>query len=111
MQKIRETNDYRINLSILQKLFVIAVGFPRGVSLLESSTACFIEIGAGTKIRDAARAQRFRVHLTRPSRANNSDIQLRHVDLIGCRSCRAVSSARRVSASIREFASSIVVAV
>lgn len=74
MQKIREANDYRINMSILQKLMVIAETFFGSVTFLKRNPPFIIEIGTGIKICDRARTTRFRVHLSRPAHADDSEI-------------------------------------
>jgi hypothetical protein len=75
MQKIRQTNNDRINTSVLQKLVVIAVALFRRVFFFEGKPARVVRIRASIKIGHAACTQRLRVHLTRPTGANDPKLQ------------------------------------
>jgi hypothetical protein len=75
MQKIRQTNNHSINMSVLQKLVVIAVALFRSVFFFEGKPARVVKICASIKIGHATRAERLRVHLTRPTGADNSKLQ------------------------------------
>ena len=75
MQKIRQTNNDRINTSVLQKLVVIGEAFLRRVLLFECSSPPLIEISAPVKVRFAPGTDRLRMHLTRPTGANDPKLQ------------------------------------
>src|SRR2546428_4936036 len=79
MQKVRQANDRRFNMSILQQLVVIPVTLFRRILFIESGAARLIEIGAGVEIYVSNCTNRQRVLLSRPTGANDSNIEFFHV--------------------------------
>ena len=67
----------RVDMSILQKLVVIAENFFGRVVLLERASTFIIEIGAGAKLGVGNLPGGLCMHLAWPAQADDADIQLR----------------------------------
>ena len=95
MQMVRQANDCRIHGLVRKQIVIIAKCFLRRVFLLKFRSPRFIDIGAGTEFDAFQGARGNRVHLPRPTGADNAEIQFFHAkDFVGAFKSGALGSRR-----------------